>query len=256
LLGMLLWLPRAGSALRARWRDILWLGFLAVPLNVALFFEGASRAPAAHAALFYALTPVFVFLLERLAGRTRATLARILGLSLALGGALLVLAVRHQWSGPEPLGDLMLVGAAASWALYTVRSRPLVAAIGALPTMSLSLLVGTLLWLPAGVPIALGIRYESLAALDWAGVAYTAAITTVLSYSLWLFALARLDPTQVAIFANLQPVATVALAWIFLGESLDPTLAVATLAILAGVTLVQRSPAAPPSPAATAIGAK
>jgi drug/metabolite transporter (DMT)-like permease len=256
LLGMLPWIPGALGILRRRAGEFLWLGILAVPLNVGLFFEGASRAPAAHAALLYALTPVFVFLLERLAGRARASAPRIVGLSLALIGASLVWIQRGSLSGPEPLGDLMLLGAVVCWALYTVRSRPLVAEFGARATLVLSLLTGTILWLPAAIPIALQTQLSVLTAADFGAIAYTALITTVLCYSLWLYALQVLDPTQVAIFANLQPVATVALAWLFLSEPIQPAIAASTLLILAGVTLVQRFPAAPPDPVAPALPAK
>ena len=41
------------------------LGFLAVPLNQGLFLAGLARTTPGHAALLYALTPVFVFLLAR-----------------------------------------------------------------------------------------------------------------------------------------------------------------------------------------------
>jgi drug/metabolite transporter (DMT)-like permease len=239
LLGFLATSRASRQALRSHFRKFLLLGFIAVPLNVGLFFEGASRAPAAHAALAYALTPVFVFLLETLAGRVAPTFARVAGLLLALAGALVVLFYKYDMSGPEPLGDLMLIGAAASWGLYTVLSRPLVATLGSRPAMVSSLLLGSAMWLPIGMPISLQIPYRTLPPSTWVAVAYTGLVTTVISYFLWLFALKRLDATRVAIFTNLQPITTVFLAWVALGESLTAPVAIATAFVLAGVTLVQ-----------------
>ncbi|MFN0204696.1 MAG: DMT family transporter [Planctomycetota bacterium] len=233
------------AAIRRYFLRFLLLGFIAVPLNVGLFFEGASRTPAAHSALAYALTPVFVFIYEKFAGRVDATFSRAAGILLALGGALTVLLSKHQFSGPEPVGDLMLLGAAASWGLYTVLVRPLVATVGAMPAMVSSLLLGSILWLPAGIPIALNIDYAPLDAMDWIAVLYTAAVTTIISYLLWLYALKRLDATQVAVFTNLQPVATVFLAWIVLGEPVTAAIAGATTLVLCGVTLVQWNPRLP-----------
>lgn len=243
LTALLYSLPNAWSVWRRRLRAFLWLGFLAVPLNVGLFFEGAARAPAAHAALFYALTPLFVYAIECACGRARPKLSKILGLTLALSGAVAVVLGRGRLSGPEPFGDLLLFGAAASWGLYTVGSKPLVTELGARATLVLSLLTGSLLWLPAGIPISLDVPYASLTPGDWGCVAYTALVTTVLCYALWLFALKRLEPTQVAVFTNLQPVATVVLAWIVLGETLRPAVAAALVLIVAGVSLVQLGPA-------------
>ncbi len=241
LLGALLALARRHGALpRVRVPAIVGLGLLAVPLNVGLFFEGASRAPAAHAALFYALTPVLVFGLERIRGNAVATPARILGLLLALSGAVVVLARRGAFEGPEPVGDLMLLGAAFSWALYTCYSRPLVATVGAFPTMAWTLLVGCLVGLPLGWLRAPLPDVAALPLRVWGAVAYLAVITSVTSYWLWLFALKRLDATQVAVFTNLQPIATAVLAWLLLGERISLALLTATVLVLAGVSLVQR----------------
>lgn len=227
------------AAARTHFFRFLLLGFVAVPVNVALFFVGASMAPPAHAALAYALTPVFVFIMEWLAKRTQATLQKVAGLCLAFGGAATVLLWKQSLAGPEPIGDLILLCAAASWAFYTVRSRPLVAELGAPVVMVLSLLFGTLLWLPIGIPVALDIPYAQLTAGQWTCVGYTALITTLVSYHLWLFGLKYLEPTQVAIFNNLQPVATVFLSWLISGAEVGPAILVATGMILSGVSLVQ-----------------
>ena len=41
------------------------LGFISVPVNQGLFLLGLSRSTPGHAALLYALAPVFVFLIAR-----------------------------------------------------------------------------------------------------------------------------------------------------------------------------------------------
>lgn len=243
LLAMVAATPAAYRLPRERRLTVLALGFIAVPVNVGCFFEGAARAPASHAALGYALTPAFVFLIERFRGRAEGGPIRIAGLALSLAGVLVMVARRGALSGPEPLGDLLLLAAAASWALYTVMSRPLVAEIGSRPAMVLSLLAGSILALPASIPILLGLDLRAVPLHAWADVGYVAIVTTVIAYSLWLYALRRLDPTQVAVFTNLQPVATAALSLWLLREPLTPAFVVATTLVLAGVTLVQRAPA-------------
>lgn len=241
--------PAVRNSVLRQWRACLALGFVAVPLNVGLFFEGAARTSASHAALAYALTPVFVFILERLLGRTTATLRRIAGLVLAMAGAAFVLLQKASVGGPEPVGDLMLLFAALSWAVYTVFSKPLVATEGSVAVLTGSLVAGSLLWIPAGMYQMQSLALGRLTLSDWAGVLYTGIITTIVSYALWLYALKRLESTQVAIFTNLQPVATVLLAWILLGETVEPAVLAATAFILTGVTLVQfKPPVAPTTP--------
>lgn len=232
----------AFAAARRFFLQFLFLGFVAVPVNVGLFFEGASRTPAAHAALSYALTPVFVFIIEAARRRTNVTFQKIAGLALALGGAIVVLLSKGELAGPEPFGDLLLLCAAGAWAVYTVWSRPLVAEVGSNSVLIVSLLFGSLMWLPIGAPVAFTIAYDKLNAGHWACIVYTALVTTLLNYKLWLFGLKRLEATQVAIFNNLQPIVTVFFEWVLLRAPIPAATLIAAIMILCGVTLVQFAP--------------
>jgi len=248
LLGFVVFRPRSVRVPWARLPKLAFLGVLAVPVNVGLFFEGAQRAPTAHPALFYALTPVFVFVIEWAGGRTAASARRVLGLLLALLGAAVVLS-RGTWAtflpggadGEELFGDFLLLSAAVSWAFYTTLSRPLVTELGAVQVMVTTLSLGSLIWLPIGVPLSAPLDLGSLPASAWISVAYLALLTSVINYSLWLFALKRLEPTQVAVFSNLQPAITVLFVWMVRGEAPTLSFLVGTVAVLSGVTFVQRA---------------
>ncbi|HYG68565.1 MAG TPA: DMT family transporter, partial [Anaeromyxobacteraceae bacterium] len=75
------------------------LGLVAVPVNQALFLVGLSLSTPGHAALLYALTPVFVLLIARLRLGERATFGKLLGIALAFGGTLVVLLGRGLLGG-------------------------------------------------------------------------------------------------------------------------------------------------------------
>jgi drug/metabolite transporter (DMT)-like permease len=62
----------------------------------------------------------------------------------------------------------------------------------------------------------------------------------VLSYAIWFSALARTDASKVAVFSNLQPVATALAAWVFLSEPLTWEVVVGGGLVLLGVRLTQR----------------
>src|SRR5260370_33747913 len=132
--GLLLRLQPPGQRLppRTAWRRILFLSFVAVPLNQGFFLYGLQLSTAAHAALLYTLTPLFVLLLaQALIGefpgwRTAAAAA------LALGGTVYVLP--HRWfdlSRAPLLGDLLLLVAVVAWAVYTAARAHGVTKLGA-----------------------------------------------------------------------------------------------------------------------------
>ncbi|MGZ6029495.1 MAG: EamA family transporter, partial [Myxococcaceae bacterium] len=81
-------------------------------------------------------------------------------------------------------------------------------------------------------------------------ILYLALLTSVVSYLLWYWALGRTDASKVAVFSNLQPVATAVAAWLVLGERIGWEVGVGGVLVLAGVRLTGTSPN-PPRPSET-----
>lgn len=229
---------------RAAWRKILFLSFVAVPINQGFFLYGLQLSTAAHAALLYTLTPLFVLLLaQALIGefpgwRTAA------GTALALGGTVYVLLQRGLDLSRGPLfGDLLLLVAVVAWAIYTAEGREVVAQFGALPTIAWTLIGGTILFLPFGLGSLLlpanraDIAHASREA--WWGLLYLCVVTSVVAYLLWYWGLKHLAAARVAVFTNLQPLATAILAHFFLREHLTLSFVAGAVLVICGVLLAQ-----------------
>ena len=246
LLLLLLRLLPPGSRLppkQAR-RKVLLLSFVGVPVNQGFFLFGLQLSTAAHAALLYTLTPLFVLLLaQALIGELpgRRTVA---GTAIALAGALWVLFHRGLDLSRGPLlGDLLLLVAVLAWAVYTAEGRELVSAYGALPTIAWTLIGGTLMFLPLGLGSLLFARNrEQIASASreaWLGLAYLIVVTSVIAYLLWYWALGHLAAARVAIFTNLQPLATAGLAHVFLKEQVTLAFLAGAVVVVAGVVIAQ-----------------
>lgn len=260
---LLLRLPRAERlpppGVRKR---LLWLSLVAVPINQGFFLGGLQLSTTGHAALLYALTPLFVILLAQLLLGERPSRRTVAGGALALSGALFVLLSRQAaqgalGSGPL-LGDGFILCAVLAWAVYTAEGRALVGQFGALRMISWTLVGGTILFLPVGLWFSVGTaaaRAQVLAASPaaWVGIAWLVLVTSVLSYLLWYWALGHLPAARVAVFANLQPPATAALAHFWLGEEVTVPFLAGTAVVIAGVLLAQsRRPSDKPPPAGLA----
>src|SRR5207244_951516 len=133
-------------------RKIVLLAFVAVPINQGFFLYGLQLSTAAHAALLYTLTPLFVLLLaQALIGEFPGWRTTV-GAALALGGTVYVLLHRGlDLSRGTLAGDLLLLVAVVAWSLYPAEGRELVARFGSLPTIAWTLIAGTLLFLPLGL---------------------------------------------------------------------------------------------------------
>jgi drug/metabolite transporter (DMT)-like permease len=225
-------------------KKLLFLALVGVPVNQGLFLSGLQLSTAAHASLLYTLTPLFVLLLaQALLGEFPGWRAAA-GTALALGGTVFVLFQRGLDVSPGPLvGDLLLFIAVIAWTVYTVEGREAVGKLGALPTIAWTIIAGTLLYLPLGLGSLLVPSYRADIAHAsreaWFGVAYLIVMTSVVAYLLWSWALAHLAAARVAVFTNLQPLATALLAQVLLGERVTAGFFIAAAVVIAGVLLAQ-----------------
>ena len=247
LLGaMLLRLRPTGQRLppRSEWRKVIVLGFIAVPINQGFFLFGLQLSTAAHAALLYTLTPLFVLLLAQLLIGEFPGWRAAAGAVLALAGTVFVLLQRGLDLSRGPLiGDLLLLIAVVAWAIYTAEGREMVTRHGALPVIAWTLIGGTLLYLPLGfVSLLSPSNRADIAGASreaWWGLVYLCVITSVVAYLLWYWGLKHLAAARVAIFTNLQPLATAFLAHVFFGERVTGGFLAGAAAVISGVLLAQ-----------------
>jgi len=225
---------------RRHWKRLLVLAVLGVPANQAFFMSGLARSTPTHAALLYTLTPAVVLVLASLSGGERVGLRKMAGLLLAALGAATVVLVRADGAALQAdtrVGDLLILCAVVAWGAYTAYGKPVVGEVGAIAASSWTLVAGTVLFVPIGVPAALAIDWSVVSATALWALAYLVVFTSVVAYLCWYFALKHLEPSRVAIFTNLQPVATAGLSAVFLGESISWPLVVGGLLVIAGVLI-------------------
>ncbi len=221
------------------------LGVLAVAVNQLLFLGGLALSTPGHAALLYAMTPIFVFLVERLRGKERATLLKVAGIAAAFAGTVVVLAGRGALGLAAArdvlLGDLLLLLAAIAWALYAVGGKAYAARYGGLATGSATLVAGTVLCAPLGVPFVHVGRFTGMSSLGLASLVYLVVVTSIVAWLIYYWALGRAEASRVAIWSNLQPVLTALLAWAMYGEALTGPFVAGGAMVVAGVLLTERS---------------
>jgi len=246
---VILWLPQfRGMRLPPKGTRLLFFGwgFVAGPLNQGLFLFGIERSVASHAALLYALTPVGVYLASIALRREAWSPAKGIGVFIALVGVVILLFDRGLDAAMGPLvGDVLMFGAVIAWVAWTLASRGLSSRFSGLQMAAWTMTA-------AGMQAALAAPwFLDLPAL---GTASTAAVgsllwlifmTSVVSYILWSFALVRVEASRVAVFTNLQPLATAALAFVVLGEPVGAGVIVGGAFVIAGVRWVQRARSTP-----------
>jgi len=233
--------PRRKPIERSDRKTFALLGFLAVMVNQAAFLYGLRMTTPTHAAIIYGATPVFVYLLAVPLLRERASWIKFSGVVVTFAGVIvLVMGEGLSWEGKAWLGDLLILAATGAWALYTVLGKSMVAKYGAVHTTAISLITGTVFFIPIGVATWGNFDPSVVRMGSWLSLLYIAIGTSVICYTIWFWALGKLEATKVAVFNNFQPVITALLSLWLMHEVIGVRLIAGGVLVIFGVVLTER----------------
>ena len=221
--------------------NIFWVGFIGYGISLGFQFVGTDLSTAANGSLVTSATPAFVLIFAALFLREKITPKHLLALIVASLGVLAVIDPRSaQLDLSLFWGNMSLVAAALTWALYSVLIRKVTRDVDVL-TVSLIAFVG-------GVPtsIAAGAYEISTQGLGTitpgviAGILFLGIICTAVAMYLWNTAFALLDASVASLTFFAQPVVGTILSAIFLGEVITPLFLFGGLLIGIGLVIASR----------------
>jgi drug/metabolite transporter (DMT)-like permease len=212
--------------------------FFGITANQLLFIAGLERSTATNAVVIGSITPVFTVGVAVLLRREAATVAKLVGLLVAFGGALAIVGL-DRFQASRLTGNLLIVGNSLSFAIYLVISRTLLAKYRTLTVITWTLVIGALGILPFGAR-ALVTTAPLLSRTTWTALGYIVIFPTVSTYFLTSFALKRAPSSLVAIYIYVQPVIGALMAMVVLGERPSAAVAVGGALIGTGIWLVTR----------------
>jgi drug/metabolite transporter (DMT)-like permease len=200
---------------------IVGLGILGNLVYQGFFIFGLDATSAGNASILLATTPVWTLALSTLRGHERPKATVWVGISSTLLGMVLVVAgggLSVGFRGATLRGDLLMVGAAMTWSLYSVGSRRMVHKYGSLPTTAWTLWTGSVGLILVGLPSLFGVPLRGISSLAWTGVVFAGVLAIGLAYLLWYRGVQRIGNSRTAAYSNLTPVVALAVAWVWLGE--------------------------------------
>jgi drug/metabolite transporter (DMT)-like permease len=219
----------------------LVLGLLGV-FAYNLFFMGAlARLPASRAALIIAMNPVITISISSLVLGERLSGVRWLGVAVALSGVWIVVShgdVVSIAAAGVGVGELFMLAAVTSWALYTVIGRQVLKGLTPLAATNYAALWGTTM---LGLVAAPHLGALSASQFDWkviVALLYLGILGTAVAFVWYYTSIKRLGASVSAIFTNLVPVFGVLISVLVLGESLLPSMLIGGAVAIGGVMMV------------------
>ena len=222
---------------------VLGVGFVGYGISLSLQFLGTKLSTAANGSLVTSATPAFVLLFAWILLKEVITPRRLIALILATLGVIAVIDPRSAQLEPQLfLGNILLLGAAVTWALYSVLVRKATQDLDVLPFSLIAFLGG----LPVTVPVGaweldtVGVGEITIGVIG--GVLFLGVISTALAMVLWNTAFALVDASLASLTFFAQPVVGTVLGWLFLGERITPMFLLGGLLIGIGLFISSREP--------------
>lgn len=240
-------LPWVARSLAAHWRVVLnhwkvmiFLSVLGVPAYNTINYAALHTTTATNSLLVNSACTVMIIAVNYLMFGVRATARQWVGLAVSVAGTLLIV----TRGAPQALltldlvrGDVLLLAAALSWAIYTACLRWRPPELDQLTFLGASIVIGVIALFPL-------YWWESLSAAPVVftpgvilGVAYTGIFPSVLALLFWNKAVAEVGANRAGQFMHLVPVFGITLAVIFLGETLQPFHLAGAAIIFTGIYL-------------------
>jgi drug/metabolite transporter (DMT)-like permease len=236
---------------KAHWKALGFMGFISVTVHQVTTLYGQIFIAASDASIILSVNPIMVVIISCTVVKIeKLNFNIILGSILAFIGILLVIGVSPNIVTQERIiGDMSIVIAAFSYALYTVCTRIFLEKnkdqISSLSLISWVSFYGLITTIPVLVilnPEYIDIsRFFQIPERVWWGLFYLIFISTLLGYWFFIEGIKQLSAVRAAIFQNLTPIFGVTLSAIFLFETIDPIAHVlSTILIITGIILVNR----------------
>jgi drug/metabolite transporter (DMT)-like permease len=229
------------------WPALVWLALFGVVLNQGCFTLGLSLTSAGHSAIIVGTAPVVVLLLARWRGLETLGLGRVIGMAIAFTGIIILTSEHVAHFGPPGLrahpllGDLFTLLGVIGFSVYTVWGKELAARYDSIAMNAFNQAAAAVIVLPLAIRQAMHMDIRAIGWRGWADVFYMAAMSSIVGYVIFYWALRRMPASRLAAFSYLQPLVVILLGAVLLGERLTPHVALGGSLALAGVYLTEHS---------------
>ncbi|WP_288997850.1 DMT family transporter [uncultured Psychrobacter sp.] len=222
------------------------LGLTGIFTYNLFFFTALSEMPASRTALFVAFNPIATAVLVSLLYREKISFQKLLGIFVAVLGALTVISNGHLLTVIQDIsqafghGEFSMLCAVISWAIYTVVGRKALLGLSPLVSTTYAAIWGLLLLLMMWL---FSPNVQVLSELNWkvcAAIGYLAIFGTVIPFIWYYQGIKKIGAAQTSVFTNFVPLFGVLLGALLLNEQISSSMLLSGALVITGVVLTNR----------------
>ena len=230
-------------------RDCIVVGTLGIAASNYFYYLAIQRTTVATAIILQYLAPVFVLLWMLCRKLQLPTFSRVAGVLVAVQGSVLAIGVVSRaagfpWLAIAPgqirfdlIGVIAALIAAVAFAFYNVFGRHLVESHDRWTVLAWALAGAALGWIFVNPPWRVFAAHYSRS--QWEFMALFSVISILVPFSLYFAGLHHLDATRAIVTSCLEPVFSILIAALALGELLGGIQIAGIVLVLASTVLVQ-----------------
>ena len=226
------------------WAYFALLGFLGITFHQWLQSTGLVTAQATTTGWIVASSPIFMALLGLFVLKEGLRLEQVVGIALATIGVLLVVTKGHlstlTYGQFGTTGDILVLASAINWAFFPPLSR---SGLQRHPATRMMFYVMTFGWLFTSLLFFTTSSLEPITQIPvngWFAITFLGLFCSGIAYFFWYDALQELPVAQTGAFLYIEPIITVIVAAIVIGELIVLASILGGLTILLGVWMVNK----------------
>jgi len=230
--------PQLLKVRRADLLSLILLGAIGLALNQGFYYLSLAMVNVGYSLLLQYLAPVHLMVYGALSKTERMTGGKLMAAFTAVCGC--VLMVSGQQGGISRVslaGTLFAIGSGVCFAFYTAYGKQILKSYDPRTVITYAFLTSGAVWLTVRPPWK--IDWASIDLSMWLLFIYLAAAATLLPFALYSASLRHLEASRSSLTSMLEPVVAASVAWLWLGEKMEPMQIGGGAAVVGGVLLLQ-----------------
>lgn len=214
------------------------LGILGVAASNYFYYLAIQRTNVATAITLQYTAPVWVLLYAFARGQNKPTLQRVAAVGLAVCGIALVIGIFSAGGFRlDVIGVTAALLAALSFAFYNIGGHHVLSRYDRWTVLLYALLSASLFWIIVNPPWKIAAAHYSPE--QWSFLFGFSLISVLGPFAFYFAGLQHLEPTRAIVVSCLEPVFSIVIAAIALGELLRPLQAAGIVLVLVAIIVVQ-----------------
>jgi len=214
------------------------LGILGVAASNYFYYLAIQRTNVATAIILQYTAPILVLLYTVARGRQRPTLQRVVAVGLAVAGIALVIGIFSSGGFRlDTIGVMAALGAAVSFAIYNIGGHSILARYDRWTVLLYVILGASLFWIVVNPPWKIVAAHYSGG--QWLFLVLFSLLSVLAPFSFYFAGLQHLEPTRAIVVSCLEPVFSIVIAAVALGEVMRPLQTVGIVLVLVAIVVVQ-----------------